>query len=295
VTIRTPTNSYGPFSGNTNPGQFVLPAGNCQVMFTTDGSTTSTGFTISLTTTPEVTYVLSQQSINVQPKQQGGFVYFGLQNANYGSQFLVQIIIHTYSGLQPPTLFTSVNSFPTLEQYSYSNQTVPYGDGYQAFLTINNPPSGTYYMGLFMYGSSSSIEVFAEWMYNLPLLQSGVKVTNSTGSVPIIYQLLVPTDATSLVFQISRQVPGGYPVAYISQGVVPTATNFGWVMDTSQQSYIRLSIPNPNPYYNTSPNPGNYIISISEKVTKKGEFFVEDTERHFEPLNSGFILQADWY
>jgi len=292
VTLTQGSLQYGPFSGTINPGSFDFLGGLITVSFNSDGSNTDPGFTISMMPTPDVTVLQSAQPLTMQPKQDGGFVYFALVGESSGANFYVDTLIHAYEGLQPPAMFISVNRFPTLESYDFTNSTVEFGDGYQAFFQTDSPRDGTWYIGLFLYGTSTDIDILAQWSYGLPFLTSGQKVTNSTApGNPMLYQVLVPDETTQLVWQISRQLPGGYPIAYIAQGTVASASNYGWVMDTTQQSYIKLIIQNPNPYNNPSANPGNYIIAIYEKQTLEKENIKTES---FEPLTSGFILECDY-
>jgi len=278
--------------------------GQIVVQFTTDGSNTAAGFTINMIPAPDVTVLQSAQPLTVAPKQDGGFVYFALETESSGGAFWVQTMIHSYQGLEPPTLFIGVNRLPTLELFDYTNTTVASGDGYVADYSLNAPRDGTYYIGLFLYGVSTDIDIVAEWIYNLPYLTSGVKVTGSavTGA-PVYYQLQCAEGSSSLIWQISRQVPGGYPIAYISEGTVPNPANYLYALDTRLQSYIKLTLSNPNPYNNGNSNPGNYIVAVYDQVsalpaTKPQPYEDEDKQKFyaasFEPLSSGFILQADY-
>jgi len=119
------------------------------------------------------------------------------------------------------------------------------------------------------------MSVKATWSFNINFLTNGVKVSTSTSGTDR-YQVEVPVNAKKLVFQISRQVPGGFPIAYIAQGSMPSPANFQWKADTSQQSYISITINDPNPAGSSSPNPGNYIFAITAST------------------QSGYIIQADW-
>jgi len=284
VTLTQGSIQYGPFSGMNNPGTFDFIGGLITVSFTSDPSNVYPGFIIDMSPMPDVTQLKSAQPLSIEPKQDGGFVYFALGSESSGSNFYVDTLIHAYEGLQPPNMFISVNHLPTLEDYDFTNSTVEYDDGYQAFFQTSSPRDGTWYIGLFLYGTSTDIDILAQWTYGLQFLMSGEKVTNSTSpGSPILYQVLVPSEINQMVWQISRQLPGGYPIAYISQGSVPSPSSYTWMMDTSQQSYIKLVIPNPNPYNNPAPNPGNYIVAVYDK-----------TNEEFEPLTSGFILECDY-
>jgi len=304
VTVTQGSAQWGPFSGTTNPGSIMLLPGMASVVFTSDASNTDPGFTIVMTTAPDIVTLQSSQQVTVQPKQDGGFVYFALASESYGSDFIVNTLIHAYQGLQPPSMFVGWNRLPTLENYDYTNQTIPYGDGYQAFLFVNQPRDGTYYIGLFLYGTSTDIDISASWAFSVMELVSGQQVTNTTGAAPVLFQVNVPTATSQLVWQISRQVPGGYPIAYISAGSIPTPTNYQYVMDTSQQSYQKLVINNPNPYYNQAPNPGNFLIAVYEKasleqrtlevVSASAEEKAKFEQESFQPLSAGFIMQVNW-
>jgi hypothetical protein len=257
----------------------MFGAGTIRVTFISDPSNTRPGFTINVFPLPEIHQLQSMQPFALNQQQQGGFVYFQLPRQTLGRLFYVDVEVFSYSGLREPGLFISVNRLPSLEHYDYTNTTVLKDTTYQALFGLQNPPNGQFVIGVFLYGTAAKLTVTASWTYNIPQLSSGVQVTNSVGSSPVYYQVLVPLNSARLTLQISRQVPGGYPTVYIAQGTVPSPNNYQWIMATSdQQSYISLPINNPNPIGNTSPNPGNYIISLYSR----------------DGNNAGFIFRADW-
>jgi hypothetical protein len=271
------TQTFGPFSGNATLQQFAFGPGLIRVTFITDGSNTRPGFLISITPAPNVHNLVSMQPFSINSLQPGGFVFFQLPANSMGSRFGLIVEIFTYQGLKEPGLFVSVNRLPSLEHYDYTNTTVQQGTTYRAYLTVTTPRDGSYYVGVFLYGTAAKMTVTASWTFNIPFLQSSIKVTDTVSNGKY-YQIGVPFGTANLVYQISRQVPGGYPIAYIAQGYVPTRSSYQYIMDTRAQSYISLPIHDPNPFGSTQPNPGNYIIAL----------FSADT------ANAGYILQADW-
>ncbi|KJE95547.1 hypothetical protein CAOG_005992 [Capsaspora owczarzaki ATCC 30864] len=266
---------YGPFSGATIPSPMITGVGNVVIQFTSDASNTYAGFTLNIATGPVVNTLVSSQPTVLTKTQQGGFVYFGLYNYLLGGSADFSVTIYSYSGLQAPGVFIARNRIPQLESYDFTNNTVQSGSDYTFRLTIPNPTDGSYYVGVFLYGTSSSLSVTGTWKFNITALGNGIKVTNTAGASPVYYQLTVPVSTASLQFQISRQVPGGYPIAVISQGTAPNANSFDYKMDTTQQSYQSLVIPSPNPSSNRNANPGNYIIAIYSATTDSAGYIFQ--------------------
>jgi hypothetical protein len=271
---------FGPYSGATIPGpQFFMSPGTTVVRFITDASNTRPGFTINYAPSPNVFNLNSGQPYSVQQLQQGGFVYFALPYTSIGKSFYLDVEVTSYSGLKEPATFVAINNLPTLEAFIFTNNTVQTAPGqYSSIISVNAPTAGRYFTGVFLYGTAAKLTVTATWRYNIPFLQSGVNVQSSIAATPTYYQLQAPIGASTLTFQVSRQVPGGYPIVYIGQGYVANSDSWQFVMDTSQSSYISLPISNPNPLNNQSPNPGNYIVTVASK----------------DNTNAGFILQAAW-
>jgi len=262
VTILYAGNTLGPFSGTTNPGAFMFGGGDILVIFKSDPSGTYPGFSIEISSPPPMDTLKSSQPF---PKtiSSGGFSYFALPGTVSGLLLSVSLTINSFDGLQSPSLFMRTNALPTLEAYGYLNNSVPVSGGrYAASFNIPSPPGGTYYFGVFLYGNVAAVNLVATWTYNFPPLVNGVKNTTSVGSNALYFQLYTPKLTKSLNFQISRQVPGGFPIAYIAQGYVPNAVTHGWVMDTTVNSYISLTINSPNPTVNYNPNPGNYYVTV---------------------------------
>jgi len=316
--------TYGPFSGQNNPGAFFFGGGDILVNFRSDPSNTYPGFTIQVTTTPPMDNLKSQQpftkSINA-----GGMSYFALPQTFSGSSLTVSLSVTSFDGLQSPTLFMSKNRLPSLEGYDYINNTIASGSRYVASFNVNNPPAGQYWLGVFLYGNVAQINLVANWAYNFPPLLNGVKNTTSVGATGITFQLYTPKATRSLVLAISRQIPGGFPVAYVAQGYVPTASQYGWVMDTTVKSYISLTINTPNPTVNYNANPGTYFITIvasdgptdsavvpvepaavkaqrsietlsAEGVSKEAvlDKIAKQEEQEALALTAGFIFMAQW-
>jgi len=244
----------------------------------------------------------------------GGFTYFLLQNTQFGAKLSVSLTINSFDGLQSPSLFMSRNALPSLEAYAYMNNSILINGGkYSASLTVQNPVNSQYWIGVFLYGNNAAINLLVNWAYNFPPLLNGVKNSSSIVGNPLNFQLYTPKLTKSLNFQISRQVPGGYPIAYIAQGYLPSATQKGWVMDTTVNSYVTLTINTPNPTVNYNPNPGLYVVSIVASAgldeadqaaakpiqtlslvdgMKKAELA---GEKKFEvEVSAGFIFLATW-
>jgi len=307
VTISYGSTVLGPFSGPTNPGAFMFGGGNVIVKFVTDATNTYSGFAIQLSAAPAFDILKSGQPLqkNIQSE---GFTYFGLPvgTTAFGTALSVSLSVNSFDGLQNPTLFMSTNRLPSLESYNFINDTVASGGRYVASFNIVNPGTAQYYIGVFLYGNVASLTISAVWTYNVPRLLNGVKNTTVVNTGSVIFQLYTPKLTKSLNIQISRQVPGGFPIAYIAQGYIPDSQFNQWVMDTTRQSYISLTINSPNPTVNYNANPGLYLISVISAPTANPndntvELLTVDVDKEaaaekkqVQFLSAGFILMATW-
>jgi len=306
VTISYMGSSLGPFSGQNNPGAFVFGGGDILVVFQSDPSTTYPGFTIQLSALPPMDALKSQQTFS-KSIQTGGMTYFMLPGTTSGSTFSVSLSVSSFDGLQSPSLFMSRNRLPSLESYDYLNNTVPVGRNSVASFNLANPPPAQYWLGVFLYGNVAQVSLLANWAYNFQALINGAKVSSSVASSTVYFQLYTPKLTKNLNFQISRQVPGGFPIAYIAQGFIPTATTYQWIMDTTTRSFISLDIPSPNPTVNFNPNPGQYYVALvasngptdstiyeeMEQGAKKDDV-LKKLEQKLLAQTAGFILMATW-
>lgn len=233
------------------------------------------GFVINLKPAPAFTTLVSGQNIHDTQKQEGGFVYFMLPNQQFGSNLFLGLRVYSYQGLQAPALFVSNNLLPILEAYQYTNQTVASGSDEVADLVIPNPANGNWFVGVFLYGTTADIAIDSQWTYDpskvVPLV-NGVSVTG-TVSTTTYYQAVVPSGTASLFLQVSRQVPGGYILVYINAGTVPSASSASYELDTRINSYMTLTIDNPNPANSTAANPGIYIIAVTSASGSAGYIF----------------------
>jgi len=272
------SNTYGPFSGTVNPGMFPFGPGLIRIVFISDPTVTKTGFTIQLIASPIIYNLVSDQPFAITQTQPGGFVYFSWPDNLFGKQLELEVDVFSYQGLQPPGLFVSKDHLPSLEKFDYTNGTTQDAGVYRAVLRVDNPPNARYFVGVFLYGTAAKMTAKYTWRYNFQSLLSGVKVTRNITNTEY-WQVFVPVSTTRLFWQISRSVPGGYVVAYITQGTLPSKTNFQWVMDTQTQSYVSVNIDNPNPWGSHAANPGWYNIAVTPGAGTG---------------NCGYILQADW-
>jgi len=300
VTITYGTQSFGPFSGTANPGEFIFGGGNIIVTFKTDASGTAPGFTIQLAPAPPVDQLEGGQPLYKQIRT-GGFTYFQFNQIGLGSRASFGMSVSQYDGLQMPGLFISVNRLPSLESYTWYNGSNAVGQGAAASINVNTPPSGTYWIGVFLYGNSATVTMTGGWTFGYPSLSSGVKVSGSTAG--ITYQLFTPRLTRKLNYQLSRQVPGGYPIAYIGAGYLPSAQQYDYVMDTTTRSYVSLDINNPNPSVNYHAFPGTYLLTIvASSGQEEAHFNVSALEassgekgESVKVLDTaGFILMATW-
>jgi hypothetical protein len=121
-----------------------------------------------------------------------------------------------------------------LLNYDYTNVTVHQADKEQSILYMPSPFGGIYSIGVCLYGS-------AQWAFDLPHLvsgkpfvslwdgsrlakscglmvfqyETGVRATDVVNGTKInYYQVSVPVNTKLLKFQMSRKVPGGYPVCF---------------------------------------------------------------------------------
>lgn len=271
---------HGTYSGKTAPGPFHFNGGLIKVTFFSWPCCARPGFKAVLTPSPETTMLRSAQPRSVFKFQEGGFTYFQFPVYPYGKTFRLNVDIFSYSGLKEPQVFTSINGLPYLEKYTYTNATKDVGNGrYSHVLSVASPKSGRYYIGVYLYGSTTMMTATATWTYDLPYLLNGDKINGTTRSEGRYYQLVVPPGTGRLTFQLqlSRELPGGYPIVYIRQGLLPSENDFEFVMDTQRESFMTLPINNPNPHGNPSTNPGVYVVFVT--ADKPG---------------SGYILQATW-
>jgi len=293
----------------------MFGGGDILVIFKSDASGTAPGFSIQVSVPPATDILKSAQPFT-KTISRGGFTYFAMSGTQSGQSLVVSLTVNSFDGLQSPTLFMSKNAFPSLESYSYMNNSSPITGGrFSAILNIQNPTNSQYWIGVFLYGNNAQITMVATWAYNFPALLNGQKNSSSVvGTGAFNFQIFTPKLTKSLNFQISRQVPGGFPIAYIAQGYLPTLSQHGWVMDTTQQSYISLTIPSPNPTVNYNPNPGVYVISIIASAGPDAESdstalstvqtlslvdAVKAADKTGEKkatlaLSAGFILMATW-
>jgi hypothetical protein len=272
--------TIGSYGGKNSPGLFNLTAGTAGFRFQTSSEAAGAGttFIIEMMPTPRVYNLVSNQPYAITETQSGGFVYFSLPDTSFGKVVVASVDVSSYQGLQAPSLHLAMTHLPSLEYSEWSNVTVQDRGHWISSLRVDNPNIAKYFIGVFLYGSTTRLTVKYAWTYNFPPLSNGIKVSRNTNGTEY-WQVYVPVNTPKLLLQISRQAPGGYVVAYITQGTLPSKTAFQWQMDTVSQSYISLTIPNPNPSSSTAANPGyiNIAVTLGQTVT-----------------TAGYILQADW-
>jgi len=268
---------YGPFSPSSTNSYYFAKGLLVRVRYSAGDNTQSQyGCQLTVQTTPELNTLVSAQAFVLTKEQPGGFVYFGLPAQSLGKQLSLDVEVYSYQGLREPSVYVSRNRAPTLERFDYTNTTVSGGGRETCLLFIQDPPAAAYMVGVFLYGSAASMSVTANWIFNVQHLQSGIQISKSTAGTDY-YQVFIPFNTPKMTFQISRQAPGGFPIAYIAQGSVPYSGNYQYIADTSKQSYISITVPNPNPTGSKSPNPGNYMFAIAASGG-----------------TSGYIVRVDW-
>jgi len=279
ITVFGPTGTFfGPAACCTKNTWFFPKGQEMRLRWFAGGySNPSYGLIITLAPAPEVNTLVSSQQLTLTKEQPGGFVYFMLPPQSQGRQYALDVQVYSYKGLREPSVYVCRNKMPTLESFDYTNTTVSVAGREQFLLFVEDPPAALWTVGVFLYGQAASMSVRASWIFSMEHLQSGVQVSSAATSTTLYYQVIIPMNTPKLTFQISRQAPGGNVIGYIAQGTLASATNYQWIADTSKQSYISITIPNPNPTGSQSPNPGNYIFAITPDNTK-----------------CGFIMQVDW-
>jgi hypothetical protein len=66
-----------------------------------------------------------------------------------------------------------------------------------------------------------------------------------------------PTSAQFLL-QVSRDIPGGYPIFYVGKGYKPSASNADYTLDTNVNSFQQVTVKSP--YDKTTANPGVWVV-----------------------------------
>lgn len=193
--------------------------------------------------------VLSMTKVtSIYPQMDGGFSYMATPYNARGRVMRVMAIVESYQGIQPPAIFASVNGFPILERFDVMNESVALPNNrYRITLDVINPREGWYGIGIFLYGSSTAVSVSYVWDYNLAEFSNNVAV-NATVGVAISY-VLPRVMSSSLLLQLSRAAPGGFPIAYVSSRGFASPFFFEYSLDTSKQSYVTQSIRNPDLMY----------------------------------------------
>lgn len=269
----------------------LIPAGSSVVQFSSRYYCTSGSLSIKVEPTEfEYTNLVPGQKTTVTKAQSGGYLYFKMENRYFGGAVGFKVNVKAFQGIQPPGVFVDHNKLPTLEDFSWSNQTKSVGNGdYEAEVSFFEPANGNYYVAVFLYGSFSEVSVEPTWVYSTPVkILPADTVESGAASISkrAYYQVRVPPGADTMNVQFSRQVPGGFPVLYINPGDLPT-TNWNGadgvyqkrLETTVKNSYFSIDIDNPNPSRNNRyANPGYYM------------FLIEDTDN----VASGYLLKVSF-
>jgi len=257
--------------------QYFIPAGpGSQVVFTSNQYGEPGAWTASVSPSPDFYTLSFGQTTSTERQQSGGFVYFALPNATYGATLTLSVVVNQYQGLQSPAVFLSANTLPTLTYYDYHNNTQGSSGGAQtAEIAVNNPATGWWMAGVFLYGTTADIDVIATWNYNFKLLPNGVATTGTVSTTAVYYQVIVPVNSNKLLIQLSRQTPGGHVSLYLGNSD-PLQTTPITVLSTAVNSYQTYTVQNPNPSGNPYPNPGVYVIALTCDTSQCG-YIVEAT------------------
>lgn len=74
-----------------------------------------------------------------------------------------QLSVNSYDGFMSPALFLQLNTLPTLSSYAYYNTSSGSSSHPKVSIGVQNPQNAVYVIGVFLYGSSSSLTVTANW------------------------------------------------------------------------------------------------------------------------------------
>jgi len=211
--------------------------------------------------TQPIVIVVPGQTYYISNKTHGGFIYFSLGQLVSGASQSYLVIVANYRGLKPPSFFVGVNRYPTLESYDYSNNTVQDGVDTVWRWTQQNPIDSMPVIGMFVYGTFSTVFVRPHWKFNYEVIPFGDTVTKSFSHFQVFCgQFQVSESVFSYTLQVSREEPGGYPIFYVGKGYTPSSSKNEYALDTSKDSFQELTVKKPNDPSYVGPNPGLWIV-----------------------------------
>jgi len=197
--------------------------------------------------------------LTISPQNTGGFEYLVAPYNTAGTSFNIRADIFSYQGIQPPGLFVSRNTLPVLERFDFKNESIGEGGNrWFAEITLTNPAEGWYGIGVFLYGTSTSVIVTSNWAYNLPAIRNGDAYNNTIRGNAYYMVSDIPRLAQFLA-QVSRAAPGGVPMVYFSSTGLASPLSYDFLLDTTQTTYVSHSVTNPPPLYTISVTCANQI------------------------------------
>jgi len=202
-----------------------------------------------------------------------GFVYLNLDPlvSELGRSLTVTASTVSYQGLKAPGFYIGNGYLPSLEEYDYTNTTVKNGNSYTFNYVVNNVPDGTWTFAMFSYGKFAQVLFKATWLYNLENLQNDDTQTGLINPTkPWIRQLWLNQTNSNILFEYSREQPGGHTTFLVGTGFIPNLNKYTVKKSTQEASFGEIAFPKPAKDGN---NPGLFIVKAITTDATAGFLF----------------------
>jgi hypothetical protein len=156
------------------------------------------------------------------------------------------LTIQTWGGTGDADLYVRRNAIPFLATYDY--RSINWGN--TETITIYNPVSARYYIGLYAYSAYSGVSLRATYVATLTALTNGVAVTNIGGAQNSWrdFYIDVPAGTSSLTIQTWGGT--GDADLYVRRGGWPTTTTYDYrSQNWNSTESITINYPTSGRYY----------------------------------------------